>query len=347
MGKGAELWDDSALISAFDAAMASYKEIHNGSSSEHSLEKEKDESNKKGSDIVLTRENYESNTIGNDVVFNEVAKSGIKIESECSSHDLNDNMKETSGSSWSDPSTQQKNVGDTCAASDFKAPISDHPFMDPNIECYSDHQIQNYNELLKQYYELEQRKAKIADQLWSANYWNHQTPAQCSTSQEQQVPVSSCSELNPSISCPCCTCQCLTTTSISTCPVASSLCAGYACCPQRLCCFGSQVQQEAGVAHFSSKDAFSMNSIKHSTQEDGGIVETGIVPIEMVTNPEANLSKKLNLSEEKKGEHDVSSTSKCPRTDLTSVLNAWYWAGFKTGRYLLEQEHADKLNRQG
>ncbi|KAK8964812.1 hypothetical protein KSP40_PGU020781 [Platanthera guangdongensis] len=287
-------------------AVQYFREIHNESLSEHSLEKNKDESNKKVGDTVLTRENDESNTNGCDSVFIEDGKReepalgeiagkdprwkiidqvvswsplthqaresrrnekndperfaagfkeirGIKIESECSNHAVDDNMKETCGSSWSDPSTQQKNVGDNCAASDFRAPISDHPSADPNLECYSDHQIRNYNELLKQYYELEQKKEKIAEQLWSANYWNYQIPAQSSTSQEQQVPVSRCSELSSNISCPWCTCQCLTntSTSISACPVANTLCTGYACCPQQMCCFGSQVQQEAGGFPFS------------------------------------------------------------------------------------------------
>ncbi|KAK8915890.1 hypothetical protein KSP39_PZI022622 [Platanthera zijinensis] len=232
------------------------QEIHNESLSEHSLEKNKDESNKKVGDTVLTRENDESNTKGSDSVIEDGKRGfhcGIEIESECSNHAVDDNMKETCGSSWSDPSTQQKNVGDNCAASDFRAPISDHPSADPNLECYSDHQIRNYNELLKQYYELEQKKEKIAEQLWSANYWNYQIPAQCSASQEQQVPVSRCSELSSNISCPWCTCQCLTTTStlISACPVANTLCTGYACCPQQMCCFGSQVQQEAGGFPFS------------------------------------------------------------------------------------------------
>lgn len=136
-----------------------------------------------------------------------------------------------------DPFTQENGVTANCSVPEFNPPlISEDSCVNPN--GYSDHQNLNYEELLKQYNELEQRKEKVVEQLWQANYWNYQTQVQCATSQQQQVSVSSGSELGPNSSCPWCTCQC---------PTASVLSVGYACCPQHiLCCSGSQVQQEAG-----------------------------------------------------------------------------------------------------
>lgn len=313
-GKGAELWDDSALITAFDAAMTSYKEMH-AECSGRVLDNEKDDRDSKESDTVLT----------------EKAKSGRQIESEGNNLDVEDNTKETctpscnNAAATNDPFTREYDVGANLCVPEFNPPvISEHSCVNPKFDGYSYHQSLNYDELLKQYNELEHRKEKIVEQLWQANYWNYQTQVQCPASQQQQISVSSGSELAPNSSCPWCTCQR---------PMVSVLPVGYACCPQHiLCCSGSQVQQEAGV------------------QTDDRAVETGSMPVELLRDSvERDLSRASNLDEEtKKREDDASGkdlSSTNQKTNLISVINAWYWAGYHTGRYLLEQEQSDKLNK--
>ncbi|KAH0448573.1 hypothetical protein IEQ34_022373 [Dendrobium chrysotoxum] len=331
MMKGTELWDDSALINAFDAAMKSYKEMHTEYSHERALDREKDDKNNKKNDTVPTEE----------------APRGRQIEPEDNNLDVEITASScNNAAATSDPFTQE-DIGASCSVPGFNPPlISDHPCVNPKFDGYSDHQNLDFNELLKQYNELEHKKEKIVEQLWQANYWNYQTQLPCPTTQQQQVSVSSGSENVPNNSCPWCAYQC---------PMASALSVGHACCPLPiLCCSGSQVHQEAGGAHCSinhdkcsSVTSFPMNTMNHLVQEDGRAVETGPMPVELVKNSvKEDLAMAFNLHEERKtGEDDSSSkdlSSTSGKTDLNSVINAWYWAGYHTGRYLLEQEQSGK-----
>ncbi|KAI0489237.1 hypothetical protein KFK09_029079 [Dendrobium nobile] len=339
MVKGTELWDDSVLINAFDAAMKSYKEMHTEYLNERALDREKDDKNNKKNDTVPIEE----------------ALRGRQIEPEYNNLDVENTLKESCTSSCnnaaatSDPYTQENDIGANCSVPGFNPPlISDHPCVNPKFDGYSDRQSLDFNELLKQYNELEHKKEKIVEQLWQANYWNYQTQLPCLTSQQQQVSVSSVSENVPNTSCPWCTYQC---------PMTSALSVGHGCCPLPiLCCSGSQVQQEVGGTHCStnhekcsSVTSFPMNTMNHLVQEDGRDVETGPMPVELVKNSvKEDLAMAFNLHEEKKnGEVDSSSkdlSSTSLKTDLNTVINAWYWAGYHTGRYLLEQEQSDKQN---
>lgn len=99
---------------------------------------------------------------------------------------------------------------------------------------------QDYNQLLQQYYEIEEKRQQVIQQLNQYGSWNYQCSHEGSgsgmqwangpTLQEHQLTV--CQASNPAASCPCCpyVTQCFATpcTSVPTCFVGGS-CAGKSC----------------------------------------------------------------------------------------------------------------------
>ncbi|KAG0460599.1 hypothetical protein HPP92_020507 [Vanilla planifolia] len=276
MSKGTELWDDSALINAFNDAMASYKEIHGTKITGGASVVEKHESNDSESDSVTLQEKQDGNCGQSGFILTNMENGESQIDFEGENLNMETSLNETRAAA-SGVSTLENN-------------------FDAKFGGYSDHHVSDYNDLLKQYNELEKKKQEVAEQLNLANYWNYQHPVQDSTSQVQQPAVYGASELDPNITCPWCTCHGLATTFNSNlaCPAANMLSGGYVCCPQWvLCCSGHQAQQTKAS---------------------------------MVSTEQQNVSK----------DKDASVISS--KTDLSSVLNAWYWAGYQTGRYVLELE---------
>jgi hypothetical protein len=61
----------------------------------------------------------------------------------------------------------------------------------------SSQQTGQYNELLRQYYELEEKSQNILEQLQQTNYSNYQASGYASTTQQQQVPIYSATVPDP------------------------------------------------------------------------------------------------------------------------------------------------------
>ncbi|XP_020577467.1 uncharacterized protein LOC110022734 [Phalaenopsis equestris] len=286
-----------------------------------------------------------------DTALTEEAKSERHIESKGNNFDVENSTEEPCMSSCNNAAaidgsfTRENDSGANSSVPELNPPlVSEHPVVNEKFDGYTDQQNLNYIELVKQCHEVQLRKDKISEQLRQANYWNLQTQVQSLTTQQQHVSLTGGSELVRNTSCPWCTCQCPMAGAqwcTCQCPMASAQSVGCAFCPQQILhCSGSQVQQKAGVP---------VNSMNYLVRGDNRAVESGAMPAGLGRDSvKADLSRDFNLQEENKnGEVDASGKdllSSSQKTDFTSVINAWYWAGYHTGRYLLEQEHSDKLN---
>ncbi|KAJ6308444.1 hypothetical protein OIU76_018098 [Salix suchowensis] len=216
------------------------------------------------------------------------------------------------------------------------------PYVDPSNGgahaqtlngCLYSHGTEDYNQLLNQYYELEEKRQMILQQLnvyyqypvddsGSGGYWGT-----CSASQDQLVAATQAS-LTPLI-CSCCpyACHC----SVAPCSSFSS------------CTLGGT---SLGKACADSSPM--MNPGKSFPPMDDDIVKTAMDAAEramssMTMNAPAVKSdtegNKAEKSEDNGGEITQNTSSE---TDLTVVLNAWYSAGFYTGKYLTERSIAKK-----
>lgn len=100
----------------------------------------------------------------------------------------------------------------------------------PNGNSYSQG-AENYNQLLNQYYEIEEKRQKILEQLHQYGSWNYQCSGEGSgygsTFQEHSLPANQTSNAN--VVCSCCPygCQCI----VASCTSAPTCCLGgsYAC----------------------------------------------------------------------------------------------------------------------
>ncbi|XP_010933418.1 uncharacterized protein [Elaeis guineensis] len=315
MGKGTDLWDDSALINAFDHAMATYK-----------IEPDDD--------------------------INNINNGAAEVHVSCCCNEV----------TAEDLPDQKDNLGmDFCATESYPC-SSGALYTDGKIDGYSDQQSTEFNELLRQYYELEEKKQKIVEQLRDKNYLNYQTTVQSFTSQMHDVPASNaCNASEYGQQHPCSLCSChYVAVPISACVVGGLSSGGYGCCPPWIAgCSVSQANLFPG-AHASGAGcpaqsgtcsigaSYSMDAAKQSTHADDEVVKAGMIAAERAINStKTELSAASSVCEGKEMGKDKSENSgiqECkgsesvgPETDLAVVLNAWYSAGFHTGRYLLEQ----------
>lgn len=340
MGKGTELWDDSALINAFDHAMTTYKEMHSNGSHGNSGKEEKHTSDRKEQDLVLVEKdarhvepadnisNISGNTLDTYVTY--------------------DNTEVTT----EDPSNQENSFG-----TDVHAPKSDpcssgFPFADGKTYCYADQQSMGYSKLLKQYYELEDQKQKVVQQLHQANYWNYETLVQNPTCESSQLSGYTTSEHDPQTSCSLCSCHCIAVPLIPTaCAICGLSTGGYSCPSHMVCCASSPAHEVPGNfsadngQHSSATVTLSAVDPVNCSKADGNAVKVGVLAVERAINSmTVELSAISNDGEGKRGK-DISagilegnaSQGISSETDLTAVLSAWYMAGFQTGRYLSEQ----------
>ncbi|KAJ6846385.1 uncharacterized protein M6B38_280580 [Iris pallida] len=181
-------------------------------------------------------------------------------------------------------------------------------------------------QLLKQYYELEEQKQRVAQQLYQANYWNYQTPVQSSTCQQVSVEnTSACGLNNP---CSLCSCQCISVPLIPTsaCAIGGMPGVCYSCPSLMAYCSGSQSHE--------------VPCSSHVPVDNDTAVKAGTLAAEKAIN-----SMKLEIGaaynacgEKEKGEKSSGtlegnlSQAVSSGSDFTAVLNAWYLAGLHTGR---------------
>ncbi|XP_039051956.1 uncharacterized protein LOC120193540 isoform X2 [Hibiscus syriacus] len=308
MGKESKLWDDSSLIDAFDNAMSKYK-MHGLKSREANVSFSVHQS---GDGAIKPRDVGENNNAG--VITGtetEEAKDLEPVKENCA-------VKLQTPEPYIDTTTS--------------LPMQDK--QDGN-NGYSDLQgAQEYNQLLSQYYEVEEKRQTILQQLQQCGSWDYQysaegysTAAPWGTScVYQQYPIRTSQASQSTVICSCCpyVCQSLVTP-----------CTQYPCCPLA----GTSV----GKINAEPNGAITCENLP--TVIDSDIVKTAMGAAEraissLTTQASINQNENEENKEKKDGEEETNHGN-CV-TDLSVLLNAWYSAGFYTGKYLVEHSIAKK-----
>ncbi|XP_057976373.1 uncharacterized protein LOC131163703 [Malania oleifera] len=313
MGKGTDLWDDSALINAFDDAIAKYKLMHSKGYNNCSAEE--------GNVISRTGDNASApvDEIYEAERYEEADKDRIVPSNIATERGETSNLSSVEENKKAVAYVLESHIGSSNGA-----------HMQNELKDYSNSQgAEDYNDLLNQYYGLEEQRQKILQRLHQLGSWNYDYSAegsgsfpQCadySTSQEHQPPRTQASHPAAACSyCPC-ACQCLLAPCLSV----------PACCMN-----GTYVGKTCSVATMAE------GSGKLSPFKDGDIVRTAMCAAEKaISSMKMRTSGEETQEEKNKCEMGQSANSE---TDLTAVLNAWYSAGFYTGKYLVEQATAGK-----
>ncbi|XP_039036260.1 uncharacterized protein LOC120173030 isoform X2 [Hibiscus syriacus] len=291
MGKESELWDDSALIDAFDNAMSKYK-MHG----------------KKKSEADVSVSVHQSG--------DEATKHGDAGE--------NNNARVITGK-------------ETEKAKDLE-PVKDNhtvKLQTPEPYGYSDLQgAQDYNQLLRQYYEVEEKRQTILLQLQQYGSWDYRysaegssTGAQRGTScVSQEYPISTSQASQSTSVCSCCpyVCQSLVTP-----------CTSYPCCSLDGISVGkTSTDRNGSTSHGNLPEIINSDIVKTAM----GAAERAISSL----TKKASINSNVNEENKEKKDGEAETNHGNCETNLTELLNAWYSAGFYTGKYLVEQSIAEK-----
>ncbi|KAJ4959270.1 hypothetical protein NE237_026381 [Protea cynaroides] len=329
MGVETDIWDDSALVNALDDAICRYKTIHSKAYHDNSTE---------GGKAITTAEDTSDR-------IDESHEDSRQTEV----HDNDNAISNTAidvGKANDLPQIQESYHAISHAKGVFMH-TSNVPYTQNALDGFSYSQdVGEYTHILSQYYELEEQRQKVLQQLHQAGYWNNQDIGKgsgsstqwvaCSTSQEQhQVPTHQSSLPGmPSSCCP------------YVCPCLVAPCSSLPCCASSGTCV-SNIGTDVGTA------SCMMGTQKSSSLEDDGVIKTAIGAAESAIS--SLKMKKIDAStiheeREKDGKKGSSLSEgemvQCMNsdTDLGVVLHAWYSAGFYTGKYLKEQS---KKGQQG
>ncbi|XP_054815995.1 uncharacterized protein LOC129315886 [Prosopis cineraria] len=316
MGKEGDLWDDSALISAFDQAISTYKMMHISKNNNNSAETKQ-----------MTSSTGEIDSKSEHVYENLETRSNA---GEVSSIPVNAQAGETSnGSYFEEIYHTDSQVAQSCLDSSVGQNMG-HSVDGQN--SYSHAQgVDDYNQLVGQYYELEERRQKILEQLNQYGGLNYQYADSVFNSgvpysNFQSCSMSACHVSDPNVPCSCCPCcdQCLVPpcTSVPGCSLGGTSvgkpCNNYSVtkCPE-----------------------------KPFPCEDDKILKTAMVAAEKAMSTiKTTISGNSDKNEEKERSHSEQDQHRGMEmeTDLTVVLNAWYSAGFFTGKFLTEKSIANR-----
>ncbi|XP_062073505.1 uncharacterized protein LOC133777784 isoform X2 [Humulus lupulus] len=214
MAKQGDLWDDSALISAFNNAVSKYKTMHG--------KKAIDVSKDKG-ELVSSSGNHAGIGEHQETKRQEDADE----ESNLQAHIATEVGESSNPSEVKETNPVDPQIPDSYAEVTQNEPVS-----------YSYPQgAQDYNQLLQQYYELEEKRQQIIQQLHQYGSWNYQyTQEGTSTGMQGDygttLHVHEQQTSSQAMSCSCCpyASQCFITpcTSFPTCFMGGS-CAGEPC----------------------------------------------------------------------------------------------------------------------
>ncbi|XP_030533713.1 uncharacterized protein LOC115743177 [Rhodamnia argentea] len=314
MANEGDLWDDSALINAFDDAMSKYKLMHGQKNSNAS----------KGVEVVDEQEkSISSPGQGNHITMREEPE-----------HAVASNCAEVPGEAKNDPSVNENPCVDVLAEGSHPDSSNGMPVQD-TIEALSYSQgVEGYDQLLAEYYELEQKREKVLQLLHQYGDWNYQFPQDATGAAPSAPWTTATAAIEPCVP------------SGHTYPVGSSCCpcvcqSFVAPCPVYTCSFGKTcVGQICNGAPSTSH--------QKAPVEDSDITRTAIEAAEKAIS-----SLKIGRSTgEESGSGYLSGKEKKPEvetlqsesseTDLSVVLNAWYSAGFYTGKYLVERSVREK-----
>ncbi|XP_027081289.1 uncharacterized protein [Coffea arabica] len=243
-----ELWDDSALINAFNDAISKYKKMHIQGSQ------------------VSSADGQEHAGRVDEISDDNKVPSNSAAETE-----ENGNVPTVKESSFLESEAPEDHV-----VSSTGQDIHQEPEGYLNLQT-----TEHYNQLVNKYYELEDQRQKILQQLNQFGYWNYDSGLTASVSQEPETSTSQAYPTVPSSFCP------------------------YGC--------QSWVAPCTSVPCYFSGGACAGNSCNASAKGKEKQSQKNFCHLEKSTSSE---------------------------TDLTVVLNAWYSAGFYTGKYLTEQSSA-------
>ncbi|KAL7111172.1 hypothetical protein ACP275_05G071200 [Erythranthe tilingii] len=307
MGKSGDLWDDSALLKAFDGAVSKYKKMHGL-----------------------------SGVTEGEIVDNNTEEKLPTAEADNRSSGLVDNntehVKKDDGS-YADAETTAK-IGET-ANNLHLLQITENPSLEMENHAMESHNVQSqneaawgsinekeYNQLLSKYYEIEDQRQKILQQLNQCNNWNYQNPISDTSTSEEYYRASLPQQPYDTVTCYCSYgCQ-------NWVVPCNSLTAS---CPDAIC-----------------KDARKPHSVSN---EESDIVKTAMDAAKRAVSSitrDASIKADVSANEGNSVEITAQSTeSSKTETDLAAVLNAWYSAGFYTGKYLSEQQSVEKKIKRG
>ncbi|XP_027081287.1 uncharacterized protein [Coffea arabica] len=287
-----ELWDDSALINAFNDAISKYKKMHIQGSQ------------------VSSADGQEHAGRVDEISDDNKVPSNSAAETE-----ENGNVPTVKESSFLESEAPEDHV-----VSSTGQDIHQEPEGYLNLQT-----TEHYNQLVNKYYELEDQRQKILQQLNQFGYWNYDSGLTASVSQEPETSTSQAYPTVPSSFCPYgCQSWVAPCTSVP-CYFSGGACAGNSC-------------------NASAKGATSKNL---TSPGETDFVKTAMFAAEQAlsslkaqacTNCDASVNEGKEKQSQKNFCHLEKSTSS--ETDLTVVLNAWYSAGFYTGKYLTEQSSA-------
>ncbi|KAL7149858.1 hypothetical protein ABFS83_05G069500 [Erythranthe nasuta] len=301
MGKSGDLWDDSALLKAFDGAVSKYK-MH-------------------GLSAVTEGEIVDINT----------EQKLPTAEADNGSSGLVDNNTEhvnKDDGSYTSVETTAK-IGET-ANNLHLLQMTENPSLEIENHAMESHNVQSqneaawgsinqeeYNQLLSKYYEIEDQRQKILQQLNQCNNWNYQNPvSDKSAYEEHQASVTQ--QPYDTVTCYC----------------------SYGCQNWVVPCDSLTASCPDAIY----KDARKAHSVPHEESDD--IVKIAMDAAKRAVSSitqDASIKADVSANEGNSVEINAQSMeSSKTETDLAAVLNAWYSAGFYTGKYLSEQQSVEK-----
>ncbi|CAK9321473.1 unnamed protein product [Citrullus colocynthis] len=281
MGLDGMYWDDSMIVKAMDEAMLKYKIMH-------------------GHEVPCA--SAEGGGVLNGCGKSDEPKRMVDEESYIGDINVEFDVNETTNISEAKENISVEPCPISCT--DFSVALhvketQQEPIEDSNLNLKSE---EHYNQLLKQYYELEEKRQKVLERLYQcgAGGWNYQD-------------VNAGSDVGT---------QWGTSAAYQEHPVSASQPSHYQAMPSSL---PSSCPILAGP--------------QSSSLADGDIIKTA-----MDSAARAIASMKTVNKEKESERHDgiMPQSGASSETDLATVLNAWYSAGFYTGKYLVEQSHAKK-----
>ncbi|CAM0944838.1 unnamed protein product [Alopecurus aequalis] len=337
MGKGGELWDDSALVDAFDHAVATYKAMHGKNNQAAPSEKQESE------DVAAAA--AAATTADEEPVSAEAPDEQLEKDDSCTTLPVDPAVKPQQ-TCEEKKTTEQALLQETDLDKETHVPESNACASDVNDTermATSNQQTWDYNELLRKYYELEVQSQKVLEQLHQTNYWNYQTPGQSSGYQQQQVPAYSATAPDPysSTTRPSCCSFNVPMVSVSCCSAgkqsgdSTGACSISLTCDQ---CPGASTTYPTGATFVPTKVSTS----------DDQVDKTAVMAAEGAMNfMRSTISGNPGSFPRSEGEtrkENSTTMGMHPNfdgtgadSDLAVVLNAWYTAGFYTGRYLMQQ----------
>lgn len=334
MGKESEIWDDSALLKAFDNAISKYKKMHGNTYGGRPI-KEKEE---KEEEQVIDGTDENGQTITDEAESFFLLQRNVELSD--SINDVSNRVEEfpschNAGTAGEHPSIQKIHLGEESSA---PVPYNNSSSCPLVQETYEDHaeylQGAEYSQLVGQYYALEEQRQNILHQLHQASYGSYQSFTEGSGS---CVPWNACcaasfpkndaSYPGHASSCAACTCHCFA----APCPSIPTCAMGGHCFMEN----DTQAISTACKAIHMGQSSGAEDTIMKAARETA---KTAISSMGLNTPTTSNIcDEKPESSRTLDGGLSQNPGSEM---DLSVVLNAWFSAGFYTAKYLSEQSVA-------